>query len=105
VLSFGVIAYILAIFAEGVYTLVEEASAFGSAGLVVCIVFAARSDFGTKYSAISSLLGGISSYILFAYILQIDYPFVGSLMVSLCLFVVFGFLKVKPSAQSKIDIV
>ena len=56
VISFGIVAYVMAIFAEGVYTLVEEASAFGSAGLVVCIVFAARTDFGSKYSAISIVL-------------------------------------------------
>lgn len=93
VMSFGIIAYIMALHAEGVYSLVEEASAFGSAGIVVCVVFGARTDFGNSLSAMSSLAGGVISYILLAYVFTFDYPFIGSLTVSLVLFVFFGSIK------------
>lgn len=46
VIVFGIVAYVLALSAEGVYALVESASAFGSAGVFIVAVFALFTRFG-----------------------------------------------------------
>ena len=95
VATFGIIAYIMAIYADGVYSLVEQASAFGSAGLVTCVLFGALTNFGNQYSAYSSLLGGLFAYIFLSYIYPFDYPFLGSLFTSILLFVLFAMVPAK----------
>ncbi|MDZ4701432.1 MAG: sodium:solute symporter family protein [Rhodothermales bacterium] len=80
VAGFGVLAYIMAIHAEGVYALVEEASAFGSAGLFVIIVCSLFIPWGGVYSAMKALLLGISAWVLGAYVLDTSYPYIVSLL-------------------------
>lgn len=46
VLVFGIMAYVLAIHATGVFALVEQASAFGSAGALVTVCFGLFTNFG-----------------------------------------------------------
>jgi Na+/proline symporter len=79
---FGVVAYIIALHAEGVYGLVEEASAFGSAGLFTVVVFALFTRIGGSYSAFASLLGGIMAWIGGAYLWPVSYPYLASLAVA-----------------------
>lgn len=66
VLAFGVVAYTLALSADGVYALVEQASAFGSSGALVVICFGMFSSFGGPVAALTTLLAGTASYLLFA---------------------------------------
>ncbi|NND32834.1 MAG: sodium:solute symporter family protein [Saprospiraceae bacterium] len=91
VVFFGVISCLLALSADGVYHLVAEASAFGSSGLVVVVIFALYSQFGNEYSAMLSLVGGVISYVLFAHILVVPHPFVLSLSTALLLYLLGGF--------------
>jgi Na+/proline symporter len=60
VVVFGVLAYLLALHTEGVYALVEQASAFGSGGLFVVVVFALFSTWGGARSAVSALVIGMT---------------------------------------------
>ena len=53
---FGVLAYVMALHAEGVYSLVEQASAFGSAGIVVIVAFGLFTRLG----------GAVGAYLLTA---------------------------------------
>lgn len=76
---FGLLAYIMALHAEGVYALVEEASAFGSAGIFVVIVFGLFTRLGGAHSALMSLLTGIFLWVVGAYVLDIPYPYLTSL--------------------------
>lgn len=76
----GVAAYTMALHAEGVYALVEEASAFGSAGYFTVMVFALFSRFGGPASAAASLLLGMAAWIWGAYIAEIDHPYLVSLL-------------------------
>ena len=76
---FGVLAYVLALYAEGVYALVEEASAFGSAGIFVAIVLGLFTRWGGAASAAASLLVGVAAWIAGAYVLDLPYPYVTSL--------------------------
>ncbi len=83
VFVFGAIAYTLALHAEGVYALVEEASAFGSAGVFVVSMFALFTKIGDTRGAMATLLAGLATWILGAYVLEFPLPYLTSLGVSL----------------------
>ena len=76
----GVAAYTMALYAEGVYALVEEASAFGSAGYFTVMVFALFTRLGGPASAAASLLLGMAAWIWGAYIAEIEHPYLVSLL-------------------------
>jgi SSS family solute:Na+ symporter len=79
VVAAGLVAFVLALTGESVYALVEEASGFGSSGIVVC-VFAALFVPGARVaSAWCSLVAGIVSWVLGAYVFAIETPFLVSL--------------------------
>ncbi|MBW7932737.1 MAG: sodium:solute symporter family protein [Gemmatimonadaceae bacterium] len=59
VLVFGALAYVLAVNADGVFVLVEQASAFGSAGLLVTVLFALFTPWGSARTAALTLVGGM----------------------------------------------
>jgi Na+/proline symporter len=63
VLAFGVAAYVLALRSEGVFALVEEASAFGSAGALVTVTFALFTRVGGVRTASATLVAGVVSYL------------------------------------------
>jgi Na+/proline symporter len=63
VLSFGAAAYVLALRAEGVFALVEQASAFGSAGALVCVCFALFTSLGGPRTEAATLVAGTVSYL------------------------------------------
>jgi SSS family solute:Na+ symporter len=79
VATFGVVAYAMAFRAERVYELVEQASAFGSAGIVVVVLFGLFTRIGDHRSAWASLLAGVSAWIVGAYVLELPYPYLTSL--------------------------
>ena len=80
---FGALAYVMALHAEGVYALVEEASAFGSAGIFVALVIGLFTRWGGAGSAAASLLAGVVAWVLGAYVLALPYPYLVSLAASL----------------------
>ena len=79
VAAFGVLAYVMAVRAEAVYELVEEASAFGSAGIVTVVVFGLFTTVGGRASALAALLVGVGTWIAGAYLLALPYPYLTSL--------------------------
>ena len=64
----GVIAYILALYAESVYQLVKDASAFGSAGIFVAVVFGLFTNLGGARSAVAALITGVAVWLWGAYV-------------------------------------
>lgn len=86
VMAFGVIAYLLAQGAEGVFALVEQASAFGSAGTLVTVCFGLFTSWGGPRAAIATLLMGVVSY-LTANALGATAPFLLSLLSSLVTYI------------------
>ena len=82
VLTFGAAAYLLALRADGVYALVEQASAFGSAGALVCVCFALFTSLGGPRTAAATLLAGTVSYLV-ANAADVTAPFLLSLAASL----------------------
>lgn len=85
VVVMGGIALWLAVGAVGVADLVEEASAFGSAGVLVVTSFALFTRLGGPWAAVASLVGGLASYVLGG-ALALPYPFITSLLVAVLVY-------------------
>jgi solute:Na+ symporter, SSS family len=92
VVTFGVVAYVLAHRAEGVFALVEQASAFGSAGVVVTVCFGLFTRLGGRHTALATLLAGTISYLAFNYSGNAT-PFLISVGVSLATYVAGALLE------------
>lgn len=76
---FGLIAYLMAMRAERVYELVEEASSFGSAGIVIVVTFGLFTRIGGTASALAALVAGVSTWVVGAYVLEVPLPYLTSL--------------------------
>jgi len=85
VVVFGLVAYVLAVRAEGVFALVEQASAFGSAGSLVVVCFGLFTTWGGPRTAAVTLLGGLAVYLGAGYG-GAPYPFITSLGTALALY-------------------
>lgn len=83
----GIAAFILALHAGRVYTLVEEASAFGSAGIFVVVVFGLFTRFGGAISAAFTLTAGVTTWVIGHHVLDIATPYLLSLAVALICYV------------------
>ena len=75
---FGVVAYLMALRAERVYELVEEASSFGSAGIVTVVTFGLFTRIGGTASALAALIAGVVTWVLGAYVLELPLPYLTS---------------------------
>ena len=102
VASFGLFAFVLAVRAEGVFALVEQASAFGSSGALVVVVFALFTGWGGARTAMATLLVGLVSYLVGTFG-GVEAPFLASLLLSLVTYVagsaVEGRQRVVPLAE------
>ena len=92
VLAFGALAYVQAIRADGVFELVENASAFGSAGALVTICFGLFTSFGGPMAAMLTLGVGVVTY-LAAAAAEYPFPFLLSLGLSLLTYVTTAVLE------------
>ena len=92
VLIFGALAYVQAIRAEGVFELVEDASAFGSAGTLVTVCFGLFTSLGGPIAAMLTLAMGVVSY-LTASFAGYPFPFLLSLGLSLLTYVVVAVME------------
>ncbi|MGH7504349.1 MAG: sodium:solute symporter family transporter, partial [Longimicrobiales bacterium] len=76
---FGVLAYVMALYAEGVYALVEQASAFGSAGIFVIVVFGLFTRWGGAASAFAALAAGVTVWVVGSYVLVLPFAYLAAL--------------------------
>ena len=83
VAAFGIIAYVIALHAEGIYELVATASAFGSAGIFVVAMFGLFSRVGGAASAYAALVAGVSVWAAGEYWLQWATPYVTAVAAAL----------------------
>ncbi len=81
----GLVAWSQAHSAEGVFALVESASAFGSAGVLVTVCFALFTRWGGPRAAIATLIGGVAVYLV-AVASHAATPYLYSLAASLLLY-------------------
>jgi Na+/proline symporter len=83
VISFGVLAYVIALYAGGVYELVATASAFGSAGIFVVGLFGLFSNVGGARSAYASLVAGVVVWAAGEYLFAWPTPYLIALATAL----------------------
>jgi Na+/proline symporter len=83
VIAFGIVAWVLALYAEGVYALIENASAFASAGVLVAGTFGLFTRFGGARSALAALALGASVWVVAAYATDSEAPYLWSLAAAL----------------------
>jgi Na+/proline symporter len=86
----GVAAYLLARHAEGVYELVKDASAFGSAGIFTVAVIGLFSNFGGVRAAYGALLTGCGTWVAGHYVLELPLPYLTSVAAALGTYVLFA---------------
>lgn len=79
VVGFGALAWGLAVTAEGVLDLVQEASAFASAGVFVCVAMALFTRVGGARAAAAALVAGAAAWVVGAYVVDLPLPYLGSL--------------------------
>jgi Na+/proline symporter len=91
VAAFGVMAYLLALHAEGVYRLVEDASAFGGAGIFVVVVFGLFTRLGGARSAFAALIVGMVVWIFGTYVAKLTFAYLASLVAALIAYLAVAF--------------
>ena len=94
VMSFGVIAYLLAISSDSMFELAQTASAFGSGGITVAFFFGLFTKFGGKWAAIICNLASVLTYMIGSIEINAEteatmlpYPFISSVIVALVVYV------------------
>jgi solute:Na+ symporter, SSS family len=82
VIGYGIAAYVIALFAEGIYELVQTASAFGSAGIFIVGMFGLFSRVGGATSAYAALVTGMIVWAAGS-LLEWHTPYVAALVTAL----------------------
>jgi SSS family transporter len=90
---FGVLAYVIALYAGGIYELVATASAFGSAGIFVVGIFGLFSRVGGAPSAYAALVAGVAVWAAGEYWLDWSTPYVAALGAALAAYLLAALLK------------
>ncbi len=103
VVAMGIMAYLLALHAEGIYNLVKDASAFGGAGIFIVVAFGLFTRHGGAKSAIASLLIGAVSWGLAHYAFGFEFSFLLSLVCSTVSYIFVGFLERRPVSAPAVD--
>jgi Na+/proline symporter len=87
VVVLGLLAYLLALYAEGVYALVKDASSFGSAGIFIVFLFGMYTRFGDSRNAIAALAAGACVWLVSHYGFAFSYSYLFALATSLLAYV------------------
>jgi Na+/proline symporter len=86
----GAGAYFLARHADSVYALVEEASAFGSSGIVTAALFGLFTRFGGPRAAFAALGTGVATWSAGSYWLNFPYPYLASVAAALAAYLLLA---------------
>ncbi len=91
VLGFGIVAYVIALSSTSVYELVQQASALGSSGILVMMLFALWGGrFGGPASAYGALLAGTGTWLYGEHVLGLSAAYIASLGAALLAYVALG---------------
>ena len=99
VVAFGAMAYLFAIREGTIHDKVEEASAFGSAGILIVGVFALFSAFGGKWAAGAALIMGSATWLVAKFWFELPYPYLLAVFASLLIYV--GIAAFEPRTAQK----
>lgn len=101
VLVFGLVAYGIALQANGIYELVAMASAFGSAGILVVGLFGLFSRFGGIASAYAALVAGVTVWAAGEYWLEWSTPYVTAVAAAFLAYVAGGLASPRAAAGAR----
>jgi Na+/proline symporter len=101
VAAFGVVAYVIALYAGGVYELVATASAFGSAGIFVVGMFGLFTRVGGAPSAYAALVAGIAVWASGEYWLEWSTPYIAALTAALAVYLLAALLVPRGSVEAR----
>jgi Na+/proline symporter len=96
VVVFGIIAYVIAVFATGIYDLVVDASAFGTAGIFTVVVFGLFTKLGNSKTATATLIMAMSSWLIMTYVYEIEFAYIISLGVSFTTYLMMSLIDRRP---------
>lgn len=88
VMIFGVLAWVIATNAEGVYNLVVDAAAFGTAGIFTTVVFGLFTKFGGKWAAASTMFVAMGTWLIATYVFDLGWAYLLSLFLAFTTYVV-----------------
>ncbi|MEM7646090.1 MAG: sodium:solute symporter, partial [Pseudomonadota bacterium] len=77
----------LAFSSDSIYSLVETASSFGTAGILVITLLGLHGSWGGARAATWALIAGLGLMPLFEYVIPLQAPFVATILGSLCFYV------------------
>jgi Na+/proline symporter len=100
VVLFGCVAYGIALSSESIYSLVQASASFGSAGILVLIVFALWGGrLGSARSAYAALLASLAVYVYGSHLYELPYPYLTSLAAAFAAYLLFS-VNTSPSNRS-----
>jgi Na+/proline symporter len=82
----GVLSYLLAIYSNSIYSLLEIASSFGTAGVLVITILGLWFSFGNALTSTLTLVAGLVLTPFFEYYLKSEAPFVFSILFCLIIY-------------------
>lgn len=92
VLLSGVVAYLLAVYSTGIYDLLEQASSFGTAGILVITLCGLWFRFGDSRASFACLLTGLCTTPIAEHFFEVESPFLASILASLLVYLIVSFL-------------
>jgi Na+/proline symporter len=104
VLALTLTAFFIALTTDRIKELVETASAFGSAGVFVAIVFGLFTRFGGPASAYAALITGTAVWALGRYVAEVETPYMIALAASFTAYVVFAVVEAAMSRRKMKEI-
>jgi SSS family transporter len=97
---FGVIAYLLALQAEGIYQLVVASSALGGAGIFIIVMFGLFTRFGGPRAALAALATGLAVWLGGEYLIGWPLPYLSSLAAAFFAYVLVALTEHAAPARS-----
>jgi Na+/proline symporter len=82
VIAGAIVAYVLALHADGIYSLIESSATFGAAGILVTTLAGVYTKLGGPAAALAALLTGLVMTPLAEYVFELDAPFLCSTLAS-----------------------
>lgn len=95
VVIFGVLAWYIATNAEGVYNLVVDAAAFGTAGIFTIVVFGLFTRFGNNWAAGITLFTGMIVWLTATFVLDLGWAYLLSLICSITIYIFVSAIEIK----------
>ena len=80
VLIFGLLAWVIATNADGVYNLVVDAAAFGTAGIFTVVVFGLFTNLGGRFAAGVTMLTAMAVWLSATYLFDLSWAYLLSLI-------------------------